>query len=125
MKFEEIGKLLDDLKIEEKIKQASALLDKVAFPETKVRAKQTDELEFASCSPKVNYKCVQLKKENAVLIKNYLLNEKNYWNIEITERGVDTEYGIIKWGWWIVLEPNSAVVYYDEEEFDNDFYMVN
>jgi len=118
MTFEEIGRYLDKLELEKKFNVMASIVEDVLKPRI---PPSPDNLVWRTCSPKVNYQCIQLTKNNAQSIRTWLEGECGFFEATIKDFGLDTDFGHIKWNEWIVLEPNSAVVFYTEDGFKNSF----
>lgn len=119
--FQEIGTYLDKLYTDGKVDLMRKIVEDLINP--RINEKQP-ELKWNKCSPKVNYQCVQLRKENVWSIKQWLLDEGNFDEVDIKDTGLHTEYGDIKWTDWIVQEPGNAIVFYDNEFFKQNFLVI-
>ena len=117
--FKEIGEYLDKLELEKKFNLIGGIVEDVLIPKVKkFIPTPPDDLQWAQCSPKVHYSCIRLTRYNVDSIKVWMLGEAGFEDVEVKYFGLDTEYGSVKWGEWIVQEPNGATVFYTEEDFD-------
>lgn len=123
--FQEIGKYLDKLELEKKFDLLGKIAEDVLYPKINDAAKTlVEELKLSRCTPKVNYDCIKLTSDNKWLVKDWLRQECGFDVVAAKDFGLQTEYGDIKWGDWIVREPGDATVFYDNEFFRQNFLVI-
>lgn len=120
--FQELGSYLDKVYKGDKLDAMKKIVEDLIFPKIEVKESQST-LEFKQCAPRVFYKCVQVYKANGKEVAQWLRDHHRFDEVELTERGIITEYGTIFWTDWIVLEPNEAVVFVDDKEFDKEYIL--
>lgn len=120
--FEEIGKYLDKLEVEKKFDMINKIIEDVLYPKVTVNT-NVDSLQWLDCSPRVNYQCLKLTKENKFLVRVWLLGEAGFESVHVERTGINTEHGDVKHGEWIVQEPNGATVFYSDEDFHKTYHV--
>jgi len=124
--FEEIGKYLDKLQLEKKFDLMTKIAEDLLFPQIFVTTQsKPDRINWESCSPKLNYDCVLLSKENVDSVRAWMTSEGNFEYADASGLGITTEHGDIHYGEWIVLESNGAVVFVGSEEFKKDYILTS
>lgn len=113
--FQEIGAYLDKLYTDGKFDLMGKIVEDLIC--TKINVPSPDDLKWLSCSPRLNYSCIKLTKENVASVRAWLLGEAGFDQADHESYGIDTEYGQIKWDEWIVQEDNGATVFYTEDDF--------
>lgn len=121
--FEEIGKYLDKLELEKKFDMMGKIVEDVLYPKITVSPTDIDDLGWLRCSPRTNYACVRLTKENRALVRLWLLGEAGFESVHIERSGLNTEHGDIKLNEWIVQEPNGATAFYSDEDFRKCYHI--
>lgn len=122
-KFKELGEYLDNLDINGKLDQIFKILENITFPQIEVKdIPRPDDLNWSICSPRVNYECIQLTKQNVHSVRSWLMGESGFFEATIKDFGLDTDCGYLGWNDWIVLEPNGAVVFYTNDDFANCYF---
>lgn len=120
--FKEIGAYLDKLELEKKFDLMTKVVEDLIYPKIKV-APPPDDLQWFVCTPAVTQQAVQLTKENVDSIRSYLIGECGFFEARLNSFGLDTDYGPLKWNEWVVLTPSSAVVFYEEGDFESSFTL--
>lgn len=118
--FKEIGEYLDKLHVDGKADIMRKIVEDLIMPQINSKL----EVKWSRCTPKVNFNCIKLTKENIRSIKEWLLDDGGFEDVAVKDFGLTTEHGNIYWTDWIVLEPGNAVVFYDNDTFRKDFLVI-
>lgn len=121
--FEDIGKYLDKLQLEKKFDLMQRILEDVLYPKINVNEDKLVSLVWNQCAPRIFYNCIQVYRSNCKDVAEWLRQNSRFDEVSITDRGITTEYGEILWTDWIVLEPNEAVVFIDDKEFEEQYIL--
>lgn len=122
MTFEELGKYLDSLDIPKRLDQVGRILEDTAFPKVTVNAPPPDDLQWSKCSPRADYPYIQLTRQNCASVRTWMLGEAGFDRVDREQKGLHTEYGDVKWGEYIVQEPDGATSFYSQQEFEKFYH---
>lgn len=131
MKFEEIGKYLDDLELDKKLEQVGRILEKMAFPATEVKEpevkfdKNKAEQFWMSCTPKdtMHMSCAYVTKANLFLISEYL--RKLGYIVDHRHNGIEARHHYqraeITYGKWIIINNDKIQAVLSDAEFKEKY----
>ena len=121
MSFEELGKKLDKLVGPENAKLAMQLIENFAHPLREVKV--NSQINWINVFPNTPREAVKLDKNNAQSIIDWMVETAGFDFAEPIPEGISTDCGEVHWNEWIVLEDYEAVVFYDEEQFNNHYLI--